>query len=67
MKAQQAQMRAQLLADYHSAMCDGFISEDDLQEWENQYQSYHELGQNGVLDVRREQLMQLPNSNPKEV
>lgn len=67
MKAQQAQMRAQLLADYHSAMRDGFISEDDLQEWENQYQSYHELGQNGVLDVRREQLMQLPNSNPKEV
>lgn len=67
MKAQQAQMRAQLLDNYHRYMDAGYISEDDLAEWENQYQSYHELGKNGVLDFRRSQLMQLPNVRQQEV
>lgn len=62
MKAQQAQMRSQLLNDYHVYVNQGYISEDDLEDWDNRYQSYHELGQNGILDTRREQLLTLPNS-----
>lgn len=61
MKSQQAQMRSQLLDQYHKYMDQGFITEEQLEDWENQYQSYHELGQNGILDARRTQLFQLPN------
>ena len=64
-KAQQAQMRSQLLEQYHKHLSAGWISEEDMEEWENQYQAYHSLGENGVLDSRRETLMQLP-SNPKD-
>lgn len=61
MKAQQAQMRTQLLQQYHLYIDQGWISEDDLEDWENQYQSYHALGQNGILDARRTALFALPN------
>lgn len=61
MQAVQAQMRSELLREYHQHMKNGYIDDDDLQEWENQYQAYHQLGQNGVLDKRREELMELPS------
>lgn len=61
MKAQQAQMRKQLIDDYHTYAAQGWVSDEDLSEWENQYQGYHTLGKNGVLDKRREQLLNLPN------
>lgn len=61
MKSQQAQMRTRLLEKYHFYMNQGWISEEELEDWENQYQSYHELGQNGVLDKRRDALMMLPS------
>lgn len=61
MKSQQAQMRSSLLSKYHQYIEDGWISEEELEDWENQYQSYHELGSNGVLDARRMQLFNLPN------
>ena len=64
-KAQQAQMRSQLLEQYHDYMDAGWISEEHMEDWENQYQAYHSLGENGVLDSRRKQLLQLPNK--KEV
>ena len=60
MRAVQAQMRSDLLRQYYKAKEQGFISSEDLDEWENQYQSYHALGQNGVLDKRREELFNLP-------
>ena len=60
-KAQQAQMRSQLLEQYHLYMSDGWISEEHMEDWENQYQAYHSLGENGVLDRRREALLELPN------
>ena len=61
MKSQQAQMRTNLLEKYHIYMDRGWISEEELADWENQYQSYHELGANGVLNARREQLFELPS------
>lgn len=60
-KAQQAQMRSQLLEQYHFYMEDGWISEEHMEDWENQYMAYHSLGENGILDSRREQLLMLPN------
>lgn len=65
-KAQQAQMRSQLLEQYHFYMDDGWISEEHMEDWENQYKAYHSLGENGILDSRREQLLQLPNKKKEE-
>ena len=60
-KAQQAQMRSQLLEQYHKYMKDGYISEEHMEDWENQYQAYHSLGENGILDNRRNALLKLPS------
>lgn len=60
MKAQKAQMRAQLLKDYKMYTERGEISNIELCEWENQYKAYHELvGDNGILDDRYEKLLNL--------
>ena len=64
-KAQQAQMRNQLLEQFHFYVDSGWISEEHMEDWENQYQAYHQLGENGVLDSRRDILMRLPNRNPE--
>lgn len=66
MKSQQAQMRTKLLELYHQYMDNGFITEEQLEDWENQYQAYHELGQNGILDARRDALLKLPNERKGE-
>ena len=60
-RAQQAQMRSQLLEQYHFYMDAGWISEEHLEDWENQYKAYHSLGENGILDKRREDLINLPS------
>ena len=65
-KAQQAQMRSQLLDQYHYYVDDGWISEEHMEDWENQYQAYHSLGENGILDSRREELLKLPNKKQNE-
>ena len=62
-KAQQAQMRSQLLQQYHLYMDDGWISEEHMEDWENQYQAYHCLGENGVLDSRRADLLKLKSAD----
>lgn len=59
MTAQQAQMRSQLLKDYYHYMNRGFIYESELSDWENQYQAYHSLGANGIMDNRRDRLFNL--------
>ena len=67
MQAQKAQMRSQLLTQYHEYELNGWVSEDDLADWENQYKAYHELvGDNGVLDARREKLLNMPNQRPEK-
>lgn len=59
MNAQQKQMRRDLTLDYHKYMKDGKIDDDDLDMWEQAYQAYHALGENGIMDARREQLIKL--------
>lgn len=68
-EAQQAQMRNQLISQYKFYMAQyheqGWVDIEDIDDWENQYQKYHLLGANGVLDKKREQLLSLPNSGVK--
>lgn len=65
MKAQKAQMRAQLIKDYETFMTNGYVLNIELDEWVNQYNAYHELvGENGVLDDRYKNLLRLPNQPP---
>ena len=64
MNAVQKQMRRDLMNDYHKFIKQGWISDDDLEEWESGYQAYHNLGVNGIMDSKREELMRLPNENP---
>ena len=59
MNAQQAQMRSQLLKDYYTYTKRGYVLESELEDWESQYQAYHSLGANGILDSRRDVLMKL--------
>lgn len=64
MRAQKAQMRSQLLVQFHKYEDQGYVTEEDLEDWENQYKAYHELvGENGVLDARRDTLLKMPNKS----
>ena len=55
-------MRSQLLNQYKIYINRGWIDLEDLDDWENQYQKYHMLGANGVLDSKRDALLKLPNT-----
>lgn len=66
MKSQQAQMRTKLLELYNHYIEVGYVTQEQLDDWENQYQAYHSLGKNGVLDARRQTLFALPNKPPKK-
>lgn len=59
MNAQQKQMRRELTQDYHKYIAQGYIDDDDLDMWEASYQAYHALGENGIMDSRREDLIHL--------
>ena len=59
MSAQQAQMRSQLLKDYYHYTNRGFVYESELQDWINQYEAYHKLGANGIMDNRKNRLLNL--------
>ena len=64
-KAQKAQMRAQLLEKYEFYSDRKWVSQMELDEWNNQYDAYHELvGPNDVLDDRKKNLIKLPNHPP---
>lgn len=66
MSAQQAQMRSQLLKDYYKYVERKFVYEAELEDWENLYQNYHSLGANGIMDKRRDTLMNLPTKKEIE-
>lgn len=61
MNAQQKQMRRELTMDFHKYMADGHIDDEDLDMWEASYQAYHSLGENGIMDSRRAELIKLNN------
>ena len=53
MNAQQKQMRRELTMDYNKYMEAGHIDDDDLDLWMANFDAYHSLGANGVIDSRR--------------
>ena len=59
MNAQQKQMRRELTMDFHKYIEQGHIDDDDLDMWEASYQAYHSLGENGIMDSRRAELINL--------
>lgn len=60
--AQKAQMRSQLLEKYYLIKDRGFVFADELDEWMNSYNAYHDLvGINGVLDARKKELESYPS------
>lgn len=61
-EAQKAQMRGQLLDRYYVIKERGFIWDDEITEWTNQYDAYHVLkGPNEVLDARKDELLAMPS------
>ena len=63
MKAQQEQMRGQLLKDFYTYKNRGFVYEYEVKDWELQYQAYHALGKNGIMDKRHEALLTMETRN----
>lgn len=60
--AQKAQMRSQLIEQFHHYEEQGWVSDQDLTEWCNQHAAYHELvGNNGVLEAKKDILIHMPN------
>lgn len=66
MDAQQKQMRRDLTNDYHTYMDRGYIEDDELDLFEAGYQAYHALGENGIMDSRREDLIKLNSKRNKK-
>lgn len=64
MNAVQKQMRRELTQDYHKHMDAGHIDDDDLDLWMSNFDAYHSLGANGVMDSRRSDLIDL-NAHPR--
>ena len=65
----QKMMRRDLTQDYHKYMDQGYIEDDDLDMFNAAYQAYHDLGQNGIMDSRRDDLIKLnstANHPPRE-
>jgi hypothetical protein len=46
-------------------MKQGYIEDDDLDMWMAAYKAYHELGNNGVMDSRKEDLIKLNSVSNK--
>lgn len=61
----QAILRDRLLQSYKYYSDAGYADEDDRCNWENMYQQYHALGQNGVMDDIRTKFFQLPTRPPQ--
>jgi len=59
MTAYQVQLRSTLMEQYKRYMKLGCVTDEDLQLWIDIYEQYHALGKNGVMDKRREQMLEL--------
>lgn len=64
--ALQALLRAQLISDYNRYKEQGWAPIYAKENFENCYQRYHNLGQNGVMDGIRSEFLELPTHKPAE-
>lgn len=65
-KALQALLRDRLREHYVHFIEQGWIDLDDKTNFDNMYQSYHNLGVNGVMDDMYKKIMKLPTKQPKQ-
>jgi len=56
----QALLRSQLYAEYDKYMEKGYAPVQARENFENCYQQYHALGENGVMDDIRNRFLSLP-------
>ena len=59
-KGTQATCRNDLEEMFAIAEKQGYCSNEDKQKFEATYQAYHTLGKNGVMDAKREKLLEMP-------
>lgn len=62
----QALLRAQLIADYNKWEEKGYAPIYARQNFENCWQQYHDLGENGVMDDIHDRFMKLPTEAEKK-
>ena len=64
-KGIQALLKNDLKVRYDYWMEAGYAPEDAKDDLESEYQIYHSLGKNGVMDSRRERFLKLPTEPPE--
>lgn len=62
----QALLKNDLKVRYDNWIDLGYAPEDAKDDLEREYQVYHSLGRNGVMDSRRAKFLQLPTSNDRD-
>lgn len=58
--ALRALLRSEIMRTHHQAMRDGYASTVDKEVMERTYQSYHQLGGNGIATNLHEEMLALP-------
>lgn len=61
MNSQQEQMKTRLYDDYKKFKIQGYVSLEDLEIFESNYKAYHELGKNGVMTAKHDEILNMPN------
>ncbi len=59
-KAIQAILRDRLYSLSNKYLAKGWVNKEEIENFENIYQQYHNLGKNGVMDARRDKVLDLP-------
>ena len=65
MRANQVTLKNDLKVRYDHWIDLGYAPEDAKDDLEKEYQVYHSLGKNGVMDSRRARFLALPNEAPE--
>lgn len=63
---QQASLRDRLVQCYSHYSELGYMPYDEKQAWLNSYTAYHNLGENGVMDGIKEEVLKLPLKEKEE-
>jgi hypothetical protein len=66
MRGVQALLKNDLKVRYDYWLDEGYALEDAREDLEAEYQIYHALGKNGVMDDRRNRFLALPKEPPEE-
>ena len=65
-KGIQALLKNDLKVRYDHWLDAGYCPEDSKNDLEKEYQIYHALGKNGVMDSKRNEVLRLPSESPEE-